>query len=416
MAKFPILEGMSAFGEDIMNPAVFVYDENYANYQFHADHPFNPQRLVATCHLIETLGWLKPEQCLKPLQASTELLQLAHSPYYIDLVQRLSESGRKTFGIERLGLGTDDNPVFQGMHEAASLAVGGTLTAAQAVVSGNTKRAVNLAGGLHHAGFGHASGFCIYNDVVVAIRWLRRETGWRVLYVETDAHHGDGVQDAFYEDPAVFFLSLHESGRFLFPGSGNLEETGTGAGAGTTLNVPLMPTTDDDSWLEAFLRVVPVVMEAFQPDIVISQHGCDGHYWDPLADLCATTRFYSAVPQLLSKWVDHYSPGRWIAVGGGGYQALRVVPRAWSLLWAHVTGRAVPVDTRIPREWLAHWQGGSPSRLPDQLLDQPDQFPPIKDSHRVLKANREALLQLGDRFPQFNFPPTPFGESLNGGV
>ncbi len=390
-----------------MHPAVFVYDENYANYQFHADHPFNPQRLAATTHLMETLGWLEPEQCVTPAPAGTELLRLGHSPFYIDLVQRLSETGRKTFGIERLGLGTDDNPVFQGMHEAACLAVGGTVTAAQAIVSGKTRRAVNLAGGLHHAGFSHASGFCIYNDVVVAIRWLRRETGWRVLYVETDAHHGDGIQDAFYDDPNVFFLSLHESGHFLFPGSGGFEETGTGAGVGASLNVPLAPATDDDSWLEAFSRVVPVVMRAFQPDIVISQHGCDGHYWDPLADLCATTRFYNTVPQLLSRWVDEYAHGRWIAVGGGGYQVLRVVPRAWALLWGHVIDRAVAPDTAIPQEWLERWQGNSPSLLPAFLFDQPAQFPPVKDLHRVVKANRDTITLMGNQFPQFKFPPAP---------
>lgn len=386
-----------------MVPAVFVYDENYTQYQFNADHPFNPRRLKATRDLIEALGWLLPGQTVLPDMASLDTLKLAHSPHYIDLVQRISENGRKTYGIERLGLGTDDNPVFAGMHEAASLAVGGTLTAANWVVSGKTRRAVNLAGGLHHAGRGHASGFCIYNDIVAAIRWIRQETGWRVLYVETDAHHGDGVQDAFYDDPNVFFISLHESGRYLFPGTGSLEETGDGAGHGTTLNVPLSPATDDASWLEAFSRIVPRVMARFKPDLVVSQHGCDGHYWDPLADMCATTRFYDQVPQRLGEWVDQYTEGRWIATGGGGYQALRVVPRVWSILWAHMAGLSTAGAIPIPDTWMSQWQPESPSLLPTTLADNPREFPPIKDRHRIEKANREVVDALDRLWPDFNF-------------
>lgn len=386
-----------------MIPAIFVYDENYASYQFHEDHPFNPRRLKATVELSRQLGILPQEVVAAPSMAPTELLQLGHSPHYIDLVQRLSDTGRKTYGIERLGLGTDDNPVFAGMHEAASLAVGGTLTACEAVVSGKTQRAINLAGGLHHAGYGHASGFCIYNDLVVAIRWVRRETGWRVLYLETDAHHGDGVQDAFYDDPNVFVLSLHESGRFLFPGTGSLEETGKGAGRGATVNVPLAPATDDDSWLETFLCVVPQIIQHFKPDLVVSQHGCDGHYWDPLADLCATTRFYDAVPRLLSHWIREYTEGRWVATGGGGYQILRVVPRVWTLLWAHLIDQPLPGDKKVPQTWLDAWQPLSPSLLPPAVFDHPQDFHPIKDRHRVANDNRATVTRLAALFPDFSF-------------
>ncbi len=386
-----------------MIPAIFVYDDDFAKYQFSADHPFNPRRLQATRSLLDALDWLPSELVAHPKTPTLDLLELGHSSYYLDLVQRISESGRKTYGIERLGLGTDDNPVFVGMHDAAALVVGGTLTAALAVVNGDTNRAVNLAGGLHHAGHGHASGFCIYNDVVVAIRWIRRETGWRVLYVETDAHHGDGVQDAFYSDPNVFFVSLHETGRHLFPGTGNVEETGRGEGRGTTLNVPLSPATDDDSWLDAFSRVVPRVMEKFRPDIVVSQHGCDGHYWDPLADMCATTRFYDQVPLWLSDWVDRYAQGRWIATGGGGYQALRVVPRVWSILWRRMLGMRIPPTLLVPEAWLKTWQPQSGALLPQALFDNPEEFHPIKDRHRIHQANQDVLLKLNALFPDFNF-------------
>lgn len=386
-----------------MSSALFVYDEDFSKYQFHPDHPFSPKRLQATYDLLETLGLLPEGSVIRPERPSTELLALAHSPYYIDLVKHLSETGKKTYGTERLGLGTDDNPVFIGMHDAAGLAVGGTLKAAEAVVSGRASRALNLAGGLHHAGQGHASGFCIYNDLVVAIRWIRRETGWRVLYLETDAHHGDGVQDAFYSDPNVFVLSLHEAGQYLFPGTGDVTEVGMGAGRGTTLNVPLAPATDDESWLEAFRYVVPRVMRKFKPDIVVSQHGCDGHYWDPLADLCATTRFYEAVPRLLGQWVQEYACGRWIATGGGGYQALSVVPRVWALLWGIMAGFPLDSDTAIPDAWLDVWQPASASLLPRQLYDRDDQFHPIRDRHRVVKTNRETLAHLSEVFSPWNF-------------
>ena len=383
--------------------AAFIYDDAYAQYRFHADHPFNPLRLEATRDLAQSLDILRPDAIVHPRPATVDDLLLAHSPHYIDLVQRLGETGRTTYGIERLGLGTDDNPVFQGMHEAAAWAVGGTLKAAAEVASRRTRRALNLSGGLHHAGHGHASGFCIYNDVVVAIRWLRRETGWRILYIETDAHHGDGVQHAFYEDPDVFVLSLHESGQYLFPGTGDVSEIGEGPGRGATLNVPLAPATDDAVWLDLYRRVVPEALRRFQPDLVLSQHGCDGHYWDPLADLCATTRFYTESVHDLERWIEEYTPGRWIAVGGGGYQALSVVPRVWSLLWSQVAGNPLREDIPLPSTWLDCWQPRAVQKLPASLYDRPEYFHPIRDRHRMQRANQETLTMLGRLFPDWHF-------------
>ena len=383
--------------------AAFIYDQAYAQYRFHADHPFNPIRLQATHDLAAALGILTPDAVINPRPATVDHLHLAHSPHYVDLVQRLGETGRTTYGIERLGLGTDDNPVFVGMHDAAAWAVGGTLQAAAQVASGRTRRALNLAGGLHHAGHGHASGFCIYNDVVVAIRWLRQKMGWRILYVETDAHHGDGVQHAFFEDPDVFVLSLHESGQYLFPGTGDVTEIGAGPGRGTTLNVPLAPATDDDSWLELYRRVVPEAIRRFKPDLVLSQHGCDGHYWDPLADLCATTRFYAESVRDLAGWIEDYTPGRWIAVGGGGYQTLSVVPRAWTLLWSQLSNQPLAAGTQLPSAWLDVWQPRAVQKLPAALFDQPDQFHPIRDRHRMQRANQETLAQLRQIFSDWNF-------------
>jgi len=203
------------------------------------------------------------------------------------------------------------------MHEAASLAVGGSLVAAERIVQGHSLHALNLSGGLHHAMFASASGFCLYNDVVVAVRYLRAMTGWRVLYLDIDAHHGDGVQAAFYDDPDVVTISFHETGKYLFPGSGDIRELGIGKGYGSALNIPLEPFTDDQSWLECLMAIVPPVLERFQPNIIVSQHGCDGHAWDPLTDLSATTQLFT----MLHNWfinglTDTLKANGWQSVAG----------------------------------------------------------------------------------------------------
>jgi acetoin utilization protein AcuC len=378
-------------GATVVVDALFVYHPDFQRYRFHQDHPFNPLRLAATYDLMTTLDLLPADAIVEPSCATLEELALFHEPHYVQLVRDLSSRGEKAYGAERWGLGTDDNPIFQGMHEAASLAVGATLKAAQLVASGKTRRALNLSGGLHHAGPGHASGFCIYNDVVIAIRWLQAHTDWRVLYVDLDAHHADGVQNAFYTDPTVFVLSFHESGQYLFPGSGSVEERGHGAGAGYTLNVPLAPATDDESWLSLFEAIVPRVIQEFQPDVIVSQHGCDGHFADPLADLCATTRFYVTTAHWLRCWADRYCQGHWIATGGGGYQVLSVVPRVWTLLWTIMAGFPLDDQAKIPEPWLRRWQPHAPSPLPTALSDPPELSMPVRDRHRIDAQNQQTL-------------------------
>jgi len=379
--------------------AEFIYSDAFQGYQFSPDHPFNPHRLLVTKDLIDTVGLLPPDMIRPPRPATVEDLSRAHAGYYIDLVARISQTGVATHGIERLGLGTEDNPVFLGMHDAAGLIVGGSLTAAEAIVGGRVRHAANLAGGLHHAGHGYASGFCIYNDLVVAIRWIREMTGWRVLYFDTDAHHGDGVQDAFYQDPNVLTVSYHESGQYLFPGTGAITELGDGPGYGYSLNVPLLPSTDDDSWLETIDLLMPEVIDRFRPDIIVSQHGCDGHYWDALADLAATTRFYAEVPRRVHAWAEQYCQGRWLATGGGGYQTLKVVPRAWTLLWAEMAHQPIPADARVPETWLTRWQPPGMGPLPDRFWDSPKDFHPIMDRERIHSTNRATVMALKERIP-----------------
>src|SRR4029450_13777533 len=250
------------------------------------------------------------------------------------------------------GLGGQDNPVFDLMHEASALVTGGTVDAARAVRAGEGVHALNPSGGLHHAMPARASGFCVYNDAAVAIAWLLADGVRRVAYVDVDAHHGDGVEAAFYDDPRVLTISLHESGYTAFPGTGFPEEAGGRGAEGTVVNVALPPGTGDAGWLRAFHAVVPPLVRAFEPQILITQLGCDTHRLDPLAQLelsvDAHRHSYAALHQL----AHEVTGGRWVAVGGGGYEVVQVVPRSWTHLPAEITDHPAPPDTATPDSWL----------------------------------------------------------------
>jgi len=237
---------------------------------------------------------------------------------------------------------TGDNPAYPGMYELSALVVGATLKAAALVASGEVDVAFNCAGGLHHAAPDHASGFCIFNDVVIAIKSLL-EKGLRVAYIDIDAHHGDGVQYAFYDTDRVLTISLHESGRYLFPGTGDVSETGVGAGAGYSVNVPLAPYTDDEVFLHAFDEVVEPLVNAFYPDILVTQLGCDTHYHDLLTQLSLTAEGYAGAIRRMRGLAR-----KWVAVGGGGYEA-SVVARLWTLAYGIMMGHEWPDE--IPRDF-----------------------------------------------------------------
>ncbi len=364
--------------------AAFVYSPAYAAYSFGTEHPFNARRLELTVDLLQSMGLLYPSDVEEPRPATPEQLELKHSKQYVATVEASSRTGRPVPGAAEYGLGTEDNPVFPGMHEAASLIVGGTLTAAELVASGRYTHALSIGGGLHHAGADTASGFCIYNDIAVAIEHLKRSYGVRVAYIDTDAHHGDGVQWLFYSDPEVLTVSVHETGRYLFPGTGYVEERGAGAGYGYSVNVPLEAFTEDDSFIEALEKVLPPVLEDFRPDIIVSQHGCDGHRLDPLTDLCLSIRSYALVPRLIHELAHALCDGRWVAVGGGGYNIWSVVPRAWAYLWASMAERSVPEV--IPHNWSAKWAPRSPVPLPQRVTDEG--FPPVRRRREIEEKNR----------------------------
>lgn len=383
-------------------PAALIWDPAYLSYSFRSDHPFNPKRLELTVSLMEALDLLSDPavRVVRPRMASDEELLAVHSAEYLEAVKRLGREGGEGPGEGwRWGLGSDDNPVFAGMHEATATVTGGTIQCAELVMSGEVRRAFNVAGGLHHAHRDRASGFCVYSDLAAAIAWIRREHDARVLYIDYDAHHGDGVQGLFYDDPEVLTVSIHETGRYLFPGTGFVDELGDGDGYGYSLNLPVEPHTGDDSWLHLTNSLLPDVFDAFRPDVVVLQNGCDAHLHDPLTHLRCSTRIYEETVRLCCDLAEQHCGGRIVATGGGGYATWRVVPRAWSLVWATLTEQTAP--DRIPREWLERWQGESPVLLPERLRDERDAWPspPHEEeinatNHRMLESLRRTALPI----------------------
>jgi acetoin utilization protein AcuC len=329
------------------------WDEALTAYDFGHDHPLAPVRVELTMALARQYGVLDaPEVSLEPVpQADDALLELVHAPEYVRAVKSVAHTGY----AERLryGLGTDDNPVFPGMHEASALVVGASVAAADAVWSGRSAHAANMAGGLHHAMRAHASGFCLYNDVAVAIARLLERGAKRVAYVDVDAHHGDGVQAAFYDDPRVLTISLHEHPSTLFPGTGLPDEAGGPKAEGSSVNVALPAGTRDAAWLRAFDAVVPPLLAAFDPEILVTQHGCDSHAFDPLAHLMLTVDGQRAAAQALHRLAHQYANGKWVLFGGGGYAVVDVVPRIWTHVLAEAAHHPIPPHTDVPARWRA---------------------------------------------------------------
>jgi acetoin utilization deacetylase AcuC-like enzyme len=375
-----------------------AFDRGELAYDLGPEHPMKPSRLVALMDLLMTSELWDPddEQTRLPVRAATiEELRLIHTEDYIAEVQRLSnpeeidallnEISSETMQThlreraEQFGFGEGDTPPIPGMHDVAALIAGGTLVALSAVmglpeggtfVSENDRplHVFHPAGGLHHALAERASGFCVYNDVSVAIARLLEASEAKVLYVDFDAHHGDGVQHSFYDDPRVMTISLHESGRYLFPGTGDVLEMGEGFGRGYSANMPLEPFTEDDSYIETMNALLLPLVTSFPPDVIISNHGCDTHAWDPLTHLELTLSGIQAQMRLAHQLAHSYCQGRWVAVGGGGYDVYRVVPRAWGMLWAEISHQSVP--ERLPEGWVQRWR---PVWLKEAELEEEEQ-------------------------------------------
>ncbi|WP_066063427.1 acetoin utilization protein AcuC [Neobacillus soli] len=364
----------------------FVFSEELLKYKFSNHHPFNQFRLKLTVDLLNKINALNPEQVFPPRMASEDELALIHDRNYIEAVKKAGQGMLPKEIAENYGLGTEDTPVFPNMHEASSLLVGGTLTAVDQVMSGQVLHALNLGGGLHHGFRGKASGFCIYNDSSVAIKYLQEKYKARVLYIDTDAHHGDGVQWSFYDDPNVCTLSIHETGRYLFPGTGNINERGQGAGYGYSFNIPVDAFTEDESFLEAYTQSIREVAAFFKPDVILTQNGADSHYYDPLTHLSATMKIYREIPRIAHEIAHQYCNGKWIAVGGGGYDIWRVVPRAWALIWLEMTENSNCYG-ELPADWVDSWQEESPVKLPREWDDPDNLYTPIPRKAEITEKN-----------------------------
>lgn len=353
---------------------LLVYGPRSASYDFGPGHPLTPRRFGPGIDLLRTVG---AEPGLAPEPASDDELRLCHTPRYIDVVKRFSAAPMGGDGEAGIGEGGDDPP-FAGMHEAGAMVAGGSLRAIEAILRGDVEHAFHPGGGLHHAMPGRASGFCIYDDPAIAIARARRE-GLRVLYVDLDVHHGDGVQAIHWDDPGVLTVSVHETGRYLFPGTGGVGELGEGAAAGTAVNVPFEPGTGEGAWLDAVRRLVPELVASFGPDIVVSQHGCDSHAWDPLAHLRVTTTAMGEAARIVDRVAHRFARGRWLATGGGGYDAYRVVPRAWSLVWLAGSHRDVPSETDPGwrERWSAEGERHGQAPLPMTFEDAPNAGQPL---------------------------------------
>lgn len=377
--------------------AHLVHSAELSQYDFGSAHPMGPGRVRLAVELARQLGVLDDIELVTPPPADGELVRLVHDDDYIHAVRSNREH-------VQYGLGTTDNPLVIGMHHVATQVCTATVAAAEAVWSGRTTRAANIAGGLHHAMPSAASGFCIYNDVAVAIRWLQQQGAERIAYLDVDAHHGDGVQEIFWNDPSVITISLHESPMHLFPGTGFAHEVGGPDALGSAVNVALPADTGDADWLRAFHAIVPPILQEFAPDIIVSQHGCDSHYTDPLTDLRMSMDGLRASYLAIEEMVDTYArDGRWVATGGGGYSVLYAVPRAWTHLLAIMAGRPLDPHTPTPRDWRELLGDEVPLTMSDGVEVAFDRFEdgynPSSRVDQAIMATRRAV------FPDLGLDP-----------
>ena len=348
-------------------PATLVFDPTLTEYDFGRSHPMSPVRVDLTVRLAEELGVLEGLKVVPAPMATPEQITSVHDE---DMVAAVTRAGTTPgWTDEARGLGTEDDPVFRDMHLAAAHVVGASVEAFRQVWSGESLHAVNIAGGLHHAMPDRASGFCIYNDIAVGIQQLLDAGAERVAYVDVDVHHGDGVQQVFYDDPRVLTISLHETGQMLFPGTGFPSDSGGPGAEGSAVNVALPPGTGDAGWLRAFHAVVPPLLREFSPEVLVTQHGCDSHMDDPLAHLMLSVDGQRAAYLALHELAHEVADGRWVVTGGGGYAAVEVVPRVWTHLLAIVAGHPLDPATATPEGWRTYVREVLGAEPPHRMTD-----------------------------------------------
>jgi acetoin utilization protein AcuC len=392
------------------SPSCIVWDDSLLAYDFGPGHPMDPGRLELSARLARDTGIFAAPGVTRaqPFMAADHELAAIHTPAYIAAVRQAGEDPASADAS--LGLGTEDNPAFAGMHQAAARLVGGSLAAADAVLSGQAVHAVNFSGGMHHAAPGRASGFCIYNDAAAAVQRLLDSGVERVLYVDVDAHHGDGTQGIFWDEPRVMTISLHETGMSLFPGTGFANETGGGNAEGYAVNIALPTAAGDAQALRAFHAVVPQLAAAFRPDVVVSQHGCDSHDRDPLTNLRYSIDGQHQLALAIRELAVRFCEGRWVATGGGGYDISDVVPRSFALLTAVVAGAQVGPATPVPEPWRRYVAGRYGTVPPRWMGDGAEPawrpwdagYDPDDALDRTVMATRRAVFPMHGLDPWFD--------------
>ncbi len=376
----------------IMSKAVLIFSEDYLKYDFGPQHPLRPVRLELTYELLKAYGVFDdPKAAIEPPRMATEEeLQLVHSKEYVFLVNKFSKPDSKVRSAYEIGLGPGDNPIFPGMFEASSLVAGGSLVAADLVMQNEHTHAFNIAGGLHHAMPDRASGFCIFNDPAICAAYLRKKYDARVVYLDIDAHAGDGVNWIFYNDPNVLTISFHETGRYLFPGTCFEDDIGSGPGKGYAVNVPLLPYTHKDLYLKAFDAIVPPLIKAFKPDIIINQCGVDTHFTDPLPHLLLTVQTYQALAERIHNLSHEFTKDKWLAFGGGGYSP-SVVARAWTSIFSVMAEIELPNE--VPQSWIELTKkliGTTPLNTRSDQEDPSSKIPP--DDREKLQIYTDKLI------------------------
>lgn len=386
-----------------MSFSAFVsWSQELLKYDFGFGHPMAPLRLDLTMRLSKELGLTdKPGvRLVESAVASDAALELVHTPGYIEAVKAAADSDQPDAAR---GLGTEDNPSFPGMHDAAARMTQGTVDGALEVWAGTCDHALNLSGGMHHALADGASGFCIYNDAAVAITQLLERGAQRVMYIDIDAHHGDGVEQVFWNDPRVLTLSIHQSGASLFPGTGFPKEVGGPNALGTAVNLALPAKTESAGWLRALDAVLEDVVRGFEPEIIISQHGCDSHGLDVLSDLHVSIGAQRQAAELIHDLAHRYCHGKWVALGGGGYSVIDVVPLVWTHLLAIVTHQELDLDEPTPSSWRQFVREYADHTPPGTMADchgapsfKPwtSGFDPHSEVDSAIRATRQACLPL----------------------
>jgi acetoin utilization protein AcuC len=368
-----------------MRKSAFIYSKELEKYHYPPEHPFNVDRAKRVRQILNSMGLLSGDgrSEVPPEPADRITLKKFHSARYLHTLKNASKGKWEAEALD-MGIGTGDCPVFDGLYEYAVLACGATITGVKLILSGSADTAFNPSGGFHHAGPERASGFCYINDVALACQ-LFAEQGKKVLYLDVDVHHGDGVAYAFYDRSDVMTISFHQNPRTLFPGTGFENEIGTGQGKGYCVNVPLPVGTFDEAYMKAFNSIAPPLITAFNPDVIVLQAGADALAGDPLANLYLTNNVYVETINFLLSLRRPI-----LATGGGGYNVDNTV-RAWALAWAVLSGADVSQDKNPAVSGVmlgsTEWQGGlRDRRLVISQAQQEMIIPAVEKTIETIKA------------------------------